>query len=611
MATSDLISRVIAAESSGNPNAVSPKGAVGLMQLMPGTAAMLGVDPTDPAQNVAGGTRYLAELQRRFGQRGGLIAYNEGPTKYARGTVLPQSAAYADKVLGMPAPAIDPSSAFGQMLAKSVPNADTDPDFKAARDAQAKASAASAQAGQQFDASGKVIGQISDHLAQLDTTAMPEVHKLELPEENQPQRRDPTTALGQFLPLLAVFGGAVSKKYSVAALQAAAGAMNGVKENDQKAIDDNHQKWLDSMKRLEEMHSAEQEAFDRGIKLKDSNREGLMSQLSLVAALDNNILMKQHLTQGDVDGAVKIWESKNAAGKQVFEILKLAQGQQKLTDGEQDASWKHAHADETKNPVNAAFSDAKAAYLKDHPNDEAGAEKAATEAASRVSSGIHTPRSPIALAMQKFTQEHPNATDEDVAGEYARIQGQTKATRDFGTGKQGQAVNSFNVALAHLDTLGGLAEALGNGDQQSINRLHNSLKQEFGAEAPANFEAAKRIVGDEVTKAIVGSGGALGDREETAKVIAAAKSPKQLAGVIDTYKKLMVGQLTGLQQQYEQTTGQKDFDKRLSPEAKRMMAAHGGGDGTKHKVGDIIEHGGKRYRVTGGDPSDPDVELVK
>lgn len=85
-----LFLRLVQQESAWNPKAISHKGAIGLAQLMPGTAAYLGVNPYDPSENLDGGARYLAEQYRTFGTwRLALAAYNAGPKAVERHNGVP------------------------------------------------------------------------------------------------------------------------------------------------------------------------------------------------------------------------------------------------------------------------------------------------------------------------------------------------------------------------------------------------------------------------------------------------------------------------------------------------------------------------------------------
>ena len=103
------IRAVMRAESAGDPRALSPKGAMGLMQIMPETwrdlraRYGLGADPFDPHDNILAGAAYLRELHDRYGSPGFLAAYNAGPGRYERhlatGRPLPdETRAYVAKL---------------------------------------------------------------------------------------------------------------------------------------------------------------------------------------------------------------------------------------------------------------------------------------------------------------------------------------------------------------------------------------------------------------------------------------------------------------------------------------------------------------------------------
>ena len=131
----EWIRRVIGAESAGRQSwlghpIVSPAGAMGLMQLMPGTwrdmrlALGLGTDPHDPHDNILAGTHYLRLMYDRFGYPGLFAAYNAGPARYAdhllTGRALPaETIAYSARVTSKPA-AFNAISAFGEKASGSL-----------------------------------------------------------------------------------------------------------------------------------------------------------------------------------------------------------------------------------------------------------------------------------------------------------------------------------------------------------------------------------------------------------------------------------------------------------------------------------------------------------
>ena len=125
---SDLFLRQIQQESAWNPRAVSGAGAQGLGQLMPGTAADLGVsDPFDPAQNLDGSARYLRQMYDRYGDWNmALAAYNAGPgnvDKYGGVPPFEETQNYLATIMGPQSGQYSGGNALGGLSAPEYANA--------------------------------------------------------------------------------------------------------------------------------------------------------------------------------------------------------------------------------------------------------------------------------------------------------------------------------------------------------------------------------------------------------------------------------------------------------------------------------------------------------
>ncbi|MDR3763571.1 MAG: lytic transglycosylase domain-containing protein [Acidobacteriota bacterium] len=177
---SDFIRSVIQQESAGNARAVSPAGARGLMQLMPGTAAQLGVqDSFNPEQNVHGGTAYLRELLERYHGDAikALAAYNAGPAAVDRYQGVPpyrETRAYVSRIVheyNQKKSASLPRGAKKAATASKRGNAEKSPEARKLRPAAARrtnansAKAASREAAQ----SSRINTASADHRLSLTT----------------------------------------------------------------------------------------------------------------------------------------------------------------------------------------------------------------------------------------------------------------------------------------------------------------------------------------------------------------------------------------------------------------------------------------------------------
>lgn len=212
------------------------------------------------------------------------------------------------------------------------------------------------------------------------------------------------------------------------------------------------------------------------------------------------------------------------------------------------------------------------------PGAPATPAKGPTSALQGLVDGLGSYQIPESTAFSRMTAPAKSAVLQAVKAQYPDYDPTVYTERNASSrafapnGKNGQAVKSFNVGLAHLDTLSELADKLDNGQVPVLNAAGNYIAKQTGDTAQTNFAAAKNIVTDEVVKAIVGGGGGVGDREKAAETINAAQTPQQLKEAIHTVRTLMGGQLIGLEQAYKAGTGRNDFrTKYLVPEAQRAV----------------------------------------
>lgn len=148
---------------------------------------------------------------------------------------------------------------------------------------------------------------------------------------------------------------------------------------------------------------------------------------------------------------------------------------------------------------------------------------------------------------------------------------------NFSSGPNSAVVRANNAVTTHMELLQQLGQALQNGNQpQVVNAIQNRLSQEFGGTPVTSFNAAAGLVGKELAKAYVAGGGGEGEREGIISTFSNAQSYPQIAGTIDTYQKLLGGQLNSLKTQYDANndplkTGASDFGKYLVPQSAALL----------------------------------------
>ena len=311
----DLLTRLMQAESSGNARAVSPKGAQGLMQLMPGTAKELGVtDPFDPIQNINAGAAYLAQQYKRFGSwPTALVAYNAGPGRVEEAASWPGVRDYVSKVMGM------------QTVKQAATTAINDPQ-QGALLAQATAAAQKALADR--NAMAKTLqGNIQE--TQALRQKMQEGREAPMPTPNladipaPPPAKPPANPLqvfGQIMPMMAVLGSGLSRGGALAAMKTATSAMKAVKDRDAQETAAAHDRWKADLNRVIAQNELEQNRYKAVMDNRQLSMNERVAELQVIAAENREQLALAAFQSGDVDMFTKLITLRQGALNQAVDL---------------------------------------------------------------------------------------------------------------------------------------------------------------------------------------------------------------------------------------------------------------------------------------------------
>lgn len=277
---------------------------------------------------------------------------------------------------------------------------------------------------------------------------------------------------------------------------------------------------------------------------------------------DTGLGVAPNLTEVDLGGSKRFVDKNSVPPGTTFQKTMTFADQNaaaRLRFDQQQASA----GDDATGFTSQAIDNAAARYNIDGTLPPMGMGKAGTAGRTKILNRAAELQAGVDPSQQRFDQLNNKG---DVAARNASV-------RSFATGKDGQAVQSANTALNHLDTIQQLAQAQKSGDVRAFNQAARSLGAAFGQTAPTNLNAALIMVAPEISKAVVGAGGTGHERDQALQALNPNGSPDQILGATQTMQELFGGRLTEAKRTYERTTMKKDFDTAmLSPAAQKVLA---------------------------------------
>jgi hypothetical protein len=417
--------------------------------------------------------------------------------------------------------------------------------------------------------------QSTGNLALPDTSNPAQPKLQDVPKAPNMEFREALDVFKNPAVVLAGLGSLFTRRPLTTAMNAAAEAMNGYQQGQEDTFKLKQKEWEDATKAALEQNNIELEKYKEAWDLHDRNVQESFAKMTAASSGFDDPVMRNAVASHNFPLVEKLITMRETAKEKMQESLALRDAMMGRGIG---------------NPSSIALQ----RYLQEHPD------ASPEEIQAFVNSG-RAGRSAITMFMNKWLAEHPNASADEVKTAAQTFTTETTAQNRFLSGPQGNTIRSLNVVVSHLQTMQNLADALKNGDLRLFNEAAQRWSEETGQPAPTNFDTAKQIVGAEIIKSLgVAGAGTQAERTEAADAFNRARSPQQIAGAINTAKALLAGQLKGMRRQFTSSTGLSAdrFDQMLEPETRDYLggggtgAAPAGGGGQ----GQVVKQNGHLYQ---------------
>lgn len=496
-----------------------------------------GVSPHAAEQHVLlnGGTRDMTAAE--FAQ------HVEGMTARGRGGMATQQAG---------ADALDPSNPLiQQILASSKPDAT---ELGLFGDYQKANNAASAGIAGRAPAYADILAQEKA----LQSPTPPGHDDLHAPSEQQfrdaelrkvsDRPNDPTRVLSQFLPVLAMLGGALSKNGATSALKAAAAAMGAAKQNDKDAVDKAHVDFTSAMEDLKTQWEMRQQSYQDALEKFGNDRAGLTAQLSVLAAQNQDALGQEALKGGLLDKYHQMRQTESNAADKVFALLQQSQYHRDLIDLKRQEDNPSAGGLDDKGIDYAAEK-----YRKTGTLPPLGMGKAAAALRQRI----------IERAEQLATGAGPETSGASAADSDTGMAAGTKADTSSLTNitKIADASEAFEkTAMANFGTALKLApKGIKTNMGPLIEKWVQDPERATGDPNIPAYQAALLTAANEYAKVIAGSTGSQGStvdsRKEAAEMFSSFLSTDQIENVITVAQQDMANKIKNYAQQRDDIRG--------------------------------------------------------